>query len=308
MSQIGLVPPLPSPWFELLRALLPPQQQEPPGSSLTDWIVAVTSVATVIAAGVAGWYARRAAIWTGQQAASSDEQVTLARDSLAEAKEQTATAQEVADLQRDEIRRAERRLEEARYDAAMPAVYARATPGMYGAAAVQLGVSKDGLIRWEPVMGSVTIRRPDTGLLVRRSVSIHVTNYSTQLAKVSVLELGAGEASIPQSDVLVVGPNQTEKFTWTHVSNIDRLTAEGLEDPELSRVSMTLWIRDNALTTYDVVTFNIGFRAFAWVDGRLVVEQLSDSVASGIDWGGWPQDGRVYDVLDAKKRGAGTAS
>jgi len=288
--------------LELLRALFPPQQYEIPGPSVPDWIVAGTSIATVLAAGGAGWYARQAAIWTGRQAASAAEQVTLAQDALTEAKTQTTTAQAMADLEREEVRRSRRRLEEARYDAAMPSLRVWATPGIHGDHGTSM--SPDGGKRWATIDRELTVTRPRDDLLFRRGVTVHLRNYSNQLAKVSIVEVGAGEASISQGNVLVIEPGATEIFTWTHVVAMHQLTPDSLQDPELGLggVRMTLWVRDNALTSYDVMKLNIGFSAFRFKDSTLIVEPPSKAARGGIDWGGWLLDGRVYEALDARAK------
>lgn len=112
-----------------------------------EWIQAVASVLAFLAAVAAGWYARRAAIYTKQQAEASDKQVKIAKDALeitraqAEAAEEhgaqqtqiaretldvarqeAQVAQVAADRQVEEAQTAYRRYEESRLDALVPSV------------------------------------------------------------------------------------------------------------------------------------------------------------------------------------------
>lgn len=261
-----------------------------------EWILAGMSVLTFAAAAVAGWYARKAALWTGKQAQSTADQAALARQALAESQSQTTAAVEAVDHQRAEAAHARRRAEEARHDSVMPTLSTWARPGGQGRSVVEV---KDGGGVWQAIRARLPFTeglRDDVAF--RRMVTVYVRNVSTQMAKVSVVECATGEASLAPSAILVLEPGEESSFTWTHVIPAHEL-AGGLDDPELGRVGMTLWSRDNALTTYDVIKFNIGLPLFSRGEGAwVVVDVPSDAATRGSDWLGWPLAMRVYDQLD----------
>lgn len=271
----------------------------------TDWIIAVVSSLTLIAAGVAGYYAKQAARWTRAQAESAEAQVDVATQSLEEAQSQTADARAMAEHQRQESARAHRRLLEARYDQSMPTVLVSASPGI-----ADLG-NERGLLEinqptsnqdWSVVAEPFEIAKGEgEGLALRINLTIHLENLSSQIAQVAVVSQGTGEVSVKSGQAVLVRPGQKEHFTWTKFVSVPMLQSDGfIENEQHSILRMHLWVRDLSMSTYDIVEVLADLRFFERDGSRLVVR--AGPAFPFVESVGLPLPGRVYDRLDFDER------
>jgi len=272
--------------------------------SVTDWIAASTGVLTVGAAVVAGLYARRAAHWTKEQAQATAHQVELARAALVVAEQDAKDAHALAAHQMAESDRTARRLAEARVDAVMPTVLARATPGIVGTdPGAFLEIARPShpgqpYPMWEPVEGPLEVRDTDDQVAFRMNVTVHLRNVSAQIAQVAVVDPAGGEVSVRGGDAVLVLPGEEEEFTWSRtVSSAALRTEEEVNRPEVWLMNVRLWIRDLGMNAYDVVVFNGSLGFFSRDGSRLVVNP-----SPGYAWTaniGQPLPDRVYDRLNA---------
>ena len=154
---------------------------------------------------------------------------------------------------------------------------------------------------WEEP-GKLMLDKVGPGAQVRRRVTLHFENISDQVAKIAVADWKAGSPSLSQANVLVIPPGQTREVLWGHDVSVEELRRTVGEDPETARVALTFHVRDNALSTHDVIKFNIGFSA-ARVDhdGALFTQPPTEAQLASIDWLGWLLPDRVYEELDARE-------
>jgi hypothetical protein len=273
------------------------------GPTITDWIAAVVGVLTLAAAVAAGVYARRAAHWTKAQAHAADKQVRLARTALGVAQQEAMDARRANDHQRKEARIAARRLAEARVDARMPTLLARATPGTNDGTfrdVLEIGRRDDsspGKWTWAPVDSQLELPG-DEEVLFRTNITMHLANFSTQIAQVAIIDPAQGEVSVRSGDSVLVPPHDERVFTWSRILPMAALrTEEGINLPEHSLLNMKIWIRDLGLNAHDVVQFNADLRFFTRDGSRLIVK-----TEPPYPWReniGQPLPERVYERLDA---------
>src|SRR3546814_9147910 len=87
----------------------------------------------------------------------------------------------------------------------------------------------------------------------RSRVTRHFENIADQVAKIAVADWKAGSPSLSQANVLVIPPGQTREVLWGHDVSVEELRRTVGEDPETARVALTFHVRDNALSTHDVI-------------------------------------------------------
>lgn len=271
--------------------------------TVTDWIAVVVGALTLLAAVAAGFFAGRAAHWTKVQAEAADEQVGLARSALVVAQQEAKDARAEIARQREEAQIAARRLAEARVDASMPTVLARATPGINVSTfhdMLEIGRLDDaspGQWTWATVDNQLDLP-DDEEVLFRTNVTVHLKNVSTQIAQVAIIDPAQGEVSVRSGDSVLVPPHEEEIFTWSRVLRMAAFrTDKGVNLPEHSLMNMKLWVRDLGLNAYDVVLFNADLRFFVRDGSRLIVK--TEPPYPWQENVGQPLPDRVYDRLDA---------
>lgn len=161
--------------------------------------MAVTSFLTLIAAGIAAYFAGRAAHWTKQQATSSDAQAKTAEHQLAVAQRSIDANDARAVEQRDDLVRAERRQAESRLDSLAPALRVVAT--RYGVRSLEGGgtgtpVSDRAVLEW------------GRDFLVELSAEIVIDNVSGHLAFVSIHGQGYDEIRAADASWFLLAPRR----------------------------------------------------------------------------------------------------
>jgi hypothetical protein len=187
-----------------------------------DWIQAITSILTLGVAVAAGLYARRAAIYTKQQAEASDKQVDIANDALAitraqavaaeqhgndqaelaretleVARKEAQAAQVAMDRQAEEAQATYRRYEESKLDAVMPVVLATARrPGSWFIETNEVWETGKWHPYWEPFTHAKIFEESQNYTVrFRISIKIELENVSDKIARVDIVDNASGEVT-----------------------------------------------------------------------------------------------------------------
>lgn len=290
------------------------------------WIQAITSILTFLAAVAAGWYARRAALYTKQQAEASDDQVKIAKDALeitrvqaesaeehgnhqAEiaretlevARKEAQVAQVAADRQLEEAHAAYRRYEESRLDALVPVVLVIVRrPGNF----IEMNENWDNVANgwagnWTP-LNLTRYFEEDQRVIFRIRLNVEIQNVSAHAARVDILDPGNGEVSVRQGEPISIPPHGQTVFTWSRHLTPDLLrTDDEINDPKNAFFDLTLWVRDLGINVRDTYKCNSDLRLFARDGSRLVVfhepeHTWTENVAQ-------PLQHRVYERLEINR-------
>ncbi|SDL90102.1 hypothetical protein SAMN04487916_11748 [Arthrobacter sp. ov407] len=264
-----------------------------------EGIQAVTSILTVLAALAAGFYARRAAIYTknqaqashrqveiaadalevtrGQAAAAEDHgnhQVEIARETLEVARKEAQSAQAAADRQVEEAKATYRRYEESKLDALIPVVLA--TVGKPRSFLETKEVSARG--EWPTSWSSFDVPRNFEEIelatvVFRVRLRVLIENKSDRIARVEITDSARGEVDVPSGTPLIIPPHEKNGFTWTRVITPGMLATEDeINDPKNWLFDLTLWVRDLGMNVCDTYKFNSDLRLFSRDGSRLIVK------------------------------------
>lgn len=170
------------------------------GEALPNWIIAVSSALTLIAAVGAGVYAARAAHWTKEQAKTGAEQVEISRRNLRLAEGEALTAQAEAERRAEESRRqleeaaaARRREEERRLDALIPSIFASALPGVT-VDSNRIGIYfRRGTDNWEQLTEPLEFTSEDRDLAFLQVLYIRLRNLGSVPARIDFTDTYGGE-------------------------------------------------------------------------------------------------------------------
>lgn len=294
-----------------------------------DWIQAITSILTFLAAVAAGLYARRAAIYTKQQAGASDRQVQIAKDALAVTKGQAAAAeahseqqvelarenleiarkeiqaaQVAAERQAEEAQASYRSYEESKLDAAIPVILATVKrPGWF---LETKEIWEDG--QWPPTWETFTRARyfeegQNLAVVFRIRLNVTLENVSDHIARVDIVDTAHGEVDVRGGVSIIVPPRQERTFTWTRTFTPVTLASEDeINDIKNWLFNLTLWVRDLGMNVRDTYKFNSDLRLFSRDGSRLLVRaepehNWTENVAQ-------PLQQRVYERLETSHSGA----
>lgn len=262
------------------------------------WIQAITSILTFLAAVAAGWYARRAAIYTKQQAVASDKQVKIAKDALdttkaqAEAAEvhgaqqvqiaretldvarqEAHVAQIAADRQLEEAQAAYRRYEESRLDALVPDVLVTVRrPGNFVEMNEQWDNDANGWAgNWTPIEQTRYFEE-NQRVIFRIRLNIALQNVSDRAARIDIIDPANGDVSVRQGEPIILPPQEQTVLTWRRHVTPDMLrTEEEINDPKNAFSDLTLWVRDLGMNVCDTYKCNSDLRLFARDGSWLIV-------------------------------------
>lgn len=273
------------------------------GEGVPNWIMAVSTLLTLGVAGVAAFFAYKAAHWTKDQAEASRDQAKYAREALDVAQRDSELATETSEHQRAEADRSYRLLVQAQLDALMPVVLATAEPGDPGPEGFYLWARRDGGgsggNAWAPVTETLEIPRGER-YWFRFTAELSFQNISGTVARINIVNNAGGkfldhtEGSMPS---LVVPPYGERALTWTRFWPSDGLYRDGApHDPETESLNMNFLVRDQGLNVRDTYEFLADLRFFSKDGSRLIVKSQQafpwrESVAS-------PLPGRGYERLD----------
>lgn len=289
------------------------------------WIQAITSVFTLVAAIVAGYFAGRAAKYTKKQAEASDAQVRIAqhtlevtraqaaiaeehsnhqleigRETLAIAQQEAKAAQAAAEQQVDEAKAAYRRYEESKLDAIAPAVLAKVRRrGWF--------LQTNELYEDDPSMwtGWVTLSEPRyiddakrEGIVFRIILDVTLSNVSEHIARVDIVDApNANLHTARLNEPIVVPPHEERHFTWMRDLTPSVLaTEEDINDAKNCYFQLTLWVRDLGMNVRDTYKFNSDLRLFSRDGSRLLVMPVPEH-----DWSenvAQPLQDRQYERLE----------
>lgn len=266
---------------------------------IPDWIQAVTSILTFLAAVAAGLYARRAAIYTKNQAEASDRQVEIAADALEVTRAQAAAAEDhgshqveiaretldlarkeaqatqaSADRQVEEAQATYRRYEESKLDALVPVVLAKV--GKAGSSFLETKevTAKGGWsTSWSPFDFPRNFEESELDKVIfRLRLQVVIENNSEQIARVDITDPARGEVDVPSGTPLIIAPHQRTGFNWTRVLTPGMLaTEDALQDSKNGLFDLTLWVRDLGMNVCDTYKFNSDLRLFSRDGTRLIV-------------------------------------
>ncbi|WP_104061123.1 hypothetical protein [Arthrobacter sp. 4R501] len=285
-----------------------------------EWIQAVTSVLTFLAAVAAGWYARRAAIHTKQQAEASDKQVEIAGQALEITRKQAAAAEEhslesleiarqeaqavqaAAARQVEEAKATYRRYEESKLDAVIPEVLATVRRPGWFIETKELYEPGRWTDHWEPFTGVQHFEESQRNeIRFRIRLNVVIENVSSKTARVDIVDLANGElVNIRSDEHLIVPPHQERVFTWTRSFTPGMLATEDeINDSKNWLFNLTLWVRDLGMNVRDTYRFNSDLRLFSRDGTRLVVRpepehNWTENVAP-------PLQNRVYERLETNR-------
>ncbi|MEQ4518502.1 hypothetical protein ABLI39_03950 [Pseudarthrobacter sp. B907] len=263
-----------------------------------NWIVAVTSVLTLLAAITAGYFAGQAAKWTKKQAEASDEQVAIGRTSLDLAHGEALLAQSVAARQRQEADEAYRNFAEAKLDRLAPVILATAKLSRMSPLTVYK-LMPSGAYAYATLSESYS-EEEQREIHFRQRLAISFRNVSDQIARLSIIDLASGELeNHPQGREIIVAPHETEKFIWERrwSPQAELATEEEINDVRSWLFNFSFWVRDLGMNVQDTYVFNGDLRFFARDGSRLLVRDepehaWTEDVAV-------PSQMRVYERLDA---------
>jgi hypothetical protein len=264
-----------------------------------EGIQAVTSILTVLAALAAGFYARRAAIYTKNQAQASHQQVEIAADALEVTRAQAAAAEDhgnhqielarqtlevahheaqaaqaAADRQVEESQAAFRRYEESRLDPLVPVVLATARyrDTLLDTQGWDTG---SGTLGWTPLRYENELgphNRLDPQIVFRVELFVTLENVSDQIARVDIVDPVGGETDVRPGTSLIIPPGDKCDFRWTRTSTPVMLTTdEEINDPAKCSFNLTFWVRDLGMSVRDTYRFSGDLRLFQLDGSRLIV-------------------------------------
>lgn len=279
------------------------------GEAIPNWISAVTSAGTLVAAVAAGIYAKRAADSTHAQA-------TTAKAALEHAKADTKLAEESARIDREAARVAGRRLEEARLDAMLPVIFGtaeyRGSQGVGSSASRFDSARMDGpaaIWKWETVHEGFEVSDSDSDYIptaFRFAITLLFQNLSEHVAQIDIperqgelwLDEVIGGRRWKDGEPLFVLPGETERLTWTQMLYSTNLrTDDDLGRPEHAFFLLKFWVRDIGLRVREEYSFNGDLRHFKRDGSRLVVNP--DPAYPWFRNVAVPRYRRVYEALDA---------
>lgn len=267
-----------------------------PDPSITDWIGATSASLTLAVAVVVGVYSRRAARWTQAQARAAREQVDVANEALAVAREEARAAQAVADRRRLESEQATRRFLEAQVDAFMPVVVAQAAPGNPFLEVGRTDSSRAQL-EWHAVDGPLELTDDEVAVF-RINAEIKFMNDSAQIAMIAIVDPGNGETDVGPGGEVLLRPGHEKTIRWSRTfSSYALRTDDAIALPEIWLMNLRFWVRDLGMNAYDIQVFNAGLPFFSRDGSRLRVQHGQPFVWTGQV--AMPLPGRVYDRLDA---------
>lgn len=274
---------------------------------MPNWVMAVSSFLTLVVAGVAAFFAYKAAHWTKDQAKASQDQAKYAREALEVAQRDSDLANDTSERQRAEADRSYRLLVQAQLDALAPVVLATASlqdpPPSGGPFFLWKRRDMGGVggvrSEWEPVTEQLEIPHGDK-YWFRLRVRLAFRNVSDTVALIDILDSARGtfsnhsERSMPS---VVVPPHEERAVTWTRQLSSEALYRDGVvHDPESGSFKMRFEIRDQGLNVRDTYEFVESLGFFSQDGSRLIVKPKQElhwvaSVAT-------PVPGRVYERLD----------
>lgn len=291
-----------------------------------DWIQAITSILTFLAAVAAGWYARRAAIYTKQQATASDEQVRIAKDALDVTKGQAIAAeshgsdqvalarenleiarreiqatQEAAQRQAEEAQASFKNYQESKLDAAMPVILATVKRSGWFLETKEAWEDGQWTPNWETFSQARYFEESQNHTVIFRiRLNVHLENMSQQIARVDIVDSAHGEVSVRGGTSIIVPPQQERIVTWTRTFTPVMLASEDeINDPKNWLFNMTLWVRDLGMNVRDTYKFNSDLRLFRRDGSRLLVLPTPEH-----DWNenvAQPLPQRVYERLESHR-------
>lgn len=239
---------------------------------IPNWIVAVTSVLTLLAAMTAGYFAGQAAKWTKQQAEASDEQVEISKAALTVAHEEARLAQEVAARQRKEADEAYRNFAESRLDRLAPTILATANMRRSGGLRVY---KTDDFSTWtfQRNVEETYTEEAQRKLQFRLRLVIHFQNVSDQIARISIVSAALGELEDhPPGREIIVPPHEKASYAWERVWTPEMLmTEEEIHDPDKWLFNFKFWVQDLGMNVRDTYLFNGDLRYFERDGSRLIV-------------------------------------
>lgn len=239
---------------------------------LPNWIAACSAALTLIAAVVAGVYARRAAHWTKAQAEATERQVDIEQGVLDITREEAVAARADAERQREEAERAHRRLDESRLDAVAPTVFAVAS-----LPSIRFRPNGDPRAEWERVKEPVEVDDYDPAVVYRTGVHLSFENTSPHVAQIDITDVRGGSVYEDSNVPLVTGPiflrpGETKDFSWYRVIGNKALSSEAsVELREHSLFDLTFWVRDLGGEVRDSYMFVGDLRYFERRPGGIAV-------------------------------------
>lgn len=302
-----MIPPVPPPLeliLDLIRTLVSSAPPAAQGPSTPDWLSAIAAILTFCAAVAAGIFAWRAAHWTKQQALSSDSQDRTSTAALGQLKKQTLAAVESAAHQREEAGRANRRIEQARYDARIPTVLVWTEDGTESPPRKLL----EGFGRhqsFEPVDRVQSEVLEDwmahhSASKFRINATVAIENVTDQIGLVTVVECSPyGNEQHPHG-IQAVRPGKVIRFNWVSIVTIGELASGSDVLENLSEMSVTLDVHDVGLTVRDRIHVKTELPLFDLANGRLTVTPVAPRSSP---LGSTPV--RAYLELDQRTSGLG---
>lgn len=243
------------------------------GDVFPNWVIAGTSMGTLGAAIVAGYFAARAAHWTGAQAESSQKMVEIAKEDAERSRQQIEFQVREAEYARQTQTR-------ARLDQLAPVIIARARPGFDGDEGCALfwrkmyehaqpdnfvAVTEDFIVEGSELVG------------FQERATIEIENISAIPALIDFVDAWQyGQFDIPQGNTLTLKPGEKRSVRWWNVfSATDAREQEGSEvSTLLSLFRPKFWVRDLGMNVRDTYAFSAGFQYFTEDGSRLHVSAL----------------------------------
>lgn len=232
-----------------------------------NWVMAVLSLPTLLAATLAGFFAWRAAHWTKQQSIAAEAQVEIAKEGLRVARRDADLARADSLFQRSETDIANRRQSEMRLDILAPAVLARAAPkGPTYRALEWRRRASEGLTvaDWVVVDQPFTLQDNEAAEF-RTVLNLTFRNVSNQIAVVDVVDVQLGEIQgVRQGDSITIAPLEERTFQWVRVlRSQDLSTQDQIDDPARWLFNLEFWVRDIGMNVRDTYKFNSDLRYFS---------------------------------------------
>lgn len=261
-----------------------------------NWIIAYTSIATFLGAGVAAYFAYRAAHWTKQQAISSDAQAKTAVEQLAIAQRAIDANDARAIEQRNDLARAERRQAESRLDALAPVIKVEARRG---GILIQATPTTAHSLRSSPL-----VLETGTDETFAIDAGIRLTNVSDHLAVISVTGLRPGDEIRSLNQGLLLEPGETTSLDFSRRIHSSNLRSEdGIHNPDHWLMKLEISVQDLGRNIRDTLITQLEFRYFELDGSRLLVHTTSNSSSPNPAYGELVPP-RVYQRLDAEPTSA----
>lgn len=275
------------------------------GVEFPNWIVAVATALTVIAAVAAALYAKSAARSQTEQVAAAKEQVEAANIAAQAARDQTELSrrqlvqvQDDAQRAREEARESHRQFVRSQLDQLAPVVYARATPHALRSVPATIFANLPHSIG-SPVEQQLIIEDNYPPVVFITSVSVDFVNCSDVPARVDIIKHD-GEISLRAGQELVVPPRETRRVEWNRRFSSAALVAqEDVDREDRSFFQFEYWVRDLTHNVRDAYRFNSDLRYFKRDGSRLVASPeppfpWSEDIAGN-------HEERVYERLEASE-------